>query len=86
MLLSGLFLSLVAGAALCLYRLAAGPEAGDRVAAGWTLGTLGVGLCVLAGLAAGRAFYFDVALVWAVLCFVGTLALAKHLEGKYLDE
>ena len=34
----------------------------------------------------GKAYLLDVALVWALVSFVGTLALAKYLVGKRLDE
>ena len=30
--------------------------------------------------------YLIVALSWALLSFVGSLALAKHLEGRSFDE
>ena len=41
---------------------------------------------MLAAIETGRGFYLDVALAWAVLCLVAALALAKHLEGRGLDE
>jgi multicomponent Na+:H+ antiporter subunit F len=50
------------------------------------LGILIVGFCGLMALATGRAFYLDVALAWALLSFIGTIALAKFLEGRNFDD
>ena len=81
------FLGLILVAAfLCLYRLWKGPTAPDRTAAVDILGTLVVGFCALYALQTGRVLYLNVAIAWALLSFVGTIALAKYLEGKPFDE
>jgi len=77
---------LVLGAFLCLYRLWKGPTASDRTVAIDILGTLVVGFCALYALHTGKVFYLNVAIAWALLSFVGTIALAKYLEGKAFDE
>jgi multicomponent Na+:H+ antiporter subunit F len=28
----------------------------------------------------------NIAIAWALLSFIGTIALAKYLEGRYYDE
>ena len=71
---------------LCLYRIGRGPTAPDRAVAIDILGTLIVGFCCLYGLARGRDFYMNIAMTWALLSFIGTIALAKHLEGRQFDE
>jgi multicomponent Na+:H+ antiporter subunit F len=71
---------------LCLVRAAAGPTAADRIAALNALGMVAVGFCALMALHFGQAFYMNVALCWAVISLVGSLALAKYLEGKQFDE
>jgi len=71
---------------LCLYRLQRGPTAPDRTVAVDTLGTLVVGFCALFALHTGKSFYMVVAMAWALLSFVATIALAKYLEGKAFDE
>ncbi len=71
---------------LCLYRIARGPTAPDRTVAIDILGVLLVGVCALVALLTGRDFYLTIAIAWGLLAFVGTLALAKHLEGKQFDE
>ena len=50
------------------------------------LGIVIVGFCALIGLATGQDFYLNVALAWALLSFIGTIALAKFLEGSSFDE
>jgi multicomponent Na+:H+ antiporter subunit F len=71
---------------LCLYRAAVGPTAPDRTVAIDILGTVIVGFCVLLTLLKKQDLYMNVALSWALLSFVGTIALAKYLEGKHFDE
>jgi len=77
---------LVVASFLCLYRIGAGPTAPDRIVAIDILGTLIVGFCAVVALRTNRDFYMNVALAWALLSFVGTLALAKHLEGRGFHE
>jgi len=71
---------------LCLYRIGRGPSAPDRTVAIDILGIVLVGFCALLGLATGRDFYLNVALAWALLSFIGTIALAKFLEGRCFDD
>lgn len=77
---------LLLGAFLCLYRLWKGPTAPDRTVAVDILGTLVVGFCALYALQTKTAFYMNIGIAWALLSFVGTIALAKYLEGKPFDE
>jgi multicomponent Na+:H+ antiporter subunit F len=77
---------LLVGAFLCLYRLGKGPTAPDRTVAVDTLGTLIVGFCGIYALTSGSSFYINVGIAWALLSFVGSIALAKYLEGKAYDE
>ena len=71
---------------LCLYRIGRGPTAPDRAVAIDILGIVLVGFCGLMGLETGKDFYLNVALAWALLSFIGTIALAKFLEGRSFDE
>ena len=71
---------------MCLYRIARGPTAPDRTVAIDILGIVVVGFCALMSVVTGRAFYINVAITWALLSFIGTVALAKHLEGRGFDE
>ena len=85
--LFSVFLALLTvGAFLCLYRLGKGPTAPDRTVAVDILGTLVVGFCGLLALRSGRSFYMVIGMAWALLSFIGAIALAKYLEGKAYDE
>ena len=77
---------LVLSSALCLFRIARGPTAPDRTVAIDILGTLVVGFCCVMALWTNMSFYMNVAIAWALLSFIGTIALAKYLEGRYYDE
>ncbi len=78
--------ALLVASFFCLYRLQRGPTAPDRTVAVDILGTLVVGFCALYALHTGTVFYLNIAIAWALLSFVGTIALAKYLEGKAFDE
>ncbi len=71
---------------LCLYRIGRGPSAPERTVAIDILVIVIVGFCAVIGLAAGKDFYLNVALAWALLSFIGTIALAKFLEGRSFDD
>jgi len=77
---------LIVSSFACLYRIGMGPSAPDRIVAIDILGTLIVGFCAVLALATGKEFYVNVAIAWALLSFIGTLALAKYLEGRSFDE
>jgi multicomponent Na+:H+ antiporter subunit F len=68
--------------ALCLYRIGRGPTAPDRMVGIEILGTVVVGFCALFSLLTGKDYLMNVALAWALVSFIGTLALAKHLGGQ----
>jgi multisubunit Na+/H+ antiporter MnhF subunit len=78
--LIGLFL-MGAGLVLGVIRFVLGPTAPDRVMAADTLSILiTAGLVWLALLLESR-LYLSVALVYGALSFVGTVALARAIEG-----
>jgi len=65
---------------LCLLRMLKGPTAADRAVALDTLSTVTAALLVLMGYIFKRYIYLDVSLVYAVLTFVGSVAIARFLE------
>lgn len=77
---------LVVSSFLCLYRIAMGPTPPDRSVGIDILGTLVVGFCALMTLFTGKDYYLNIGISWALLSFVGTLALAKFLERRSFDE
>ena len=72
--------------ALCVYRIGRGPTAPDRAMAIDILGIVIVCFTALLSLQTGRDYYMLIGISWAVLSFIGAIALAKHLEGKGFDE
>lgn len=79
-------LGLFACCFMCLYRIGRGPTAPDRTVAIDILGIVIVGFCALLALVTGKDFYLNVGLAWALLSFIGTIALAKFLEGRSFDD
>lgn len=64
---------------LCFWRLLRGPDMVDRILAFDTLSINAIALIVLYGLHTDSNTYFELALVLAILGFVGTVALCKYL-------
>lgn len=67
--------------ALAAWRFIQGPRALDRVVAFDVLTIISVTGIVLAALITGRSIYLDVALVYALLSFLGVIVAARYLEG-----
>lgn len=77
---------LLAASGMCLYRIGRGPTAADRIVAVDIFGILIVGLCAILTISTGRSWYIDIGIAWALQSFISTLALAKFLEGKGLEQ
>jgi len=73
--------ALLAFILVCMLRLGIGPTAADRAVALDTINTLVVATMVLLGAAFNLVVLLDVALVYALLSYVGTLYIARYLEG-----
>ncbi|WP_301665050.1 monovalent cation/H+ antiporter complex subunit F [Methanoculleus frigidifontis] len=67
---------------LAMVRLFAGPTAPDRVVALDAVNTLTVAAMILLGVVYQQIIFIDVAIVYALLSFVGTLYIAKYLGGE----
>lgn len=65
-----------------LYRVFKGPTAADRMCAGDALDLVSAIALVLYSLYSGRTIYLDIAMVIALLGFVGTVFVARYLEGR----
>ena len=72
--------------ACAAFRLLRGPRAQDRILGLDTLYVNAMLLLLTVGIRSGETFYFDVALVIALLGFVATVALAKFLmRGEVIE-
>ncbi len=77
--------SVLAGIAFlfALARFIKGPSAPDRVVAFDILTVISITFIVLASLIEERGIYLDVALVYALLSFLGVISIARYLEGRF---
>ncbi|EQM79866.1 K+/H+ antiporter subunit F [Stutzerimonas stutzeri] len=74
------------GAVLNVIRLVRGPDMPDRVLALDTLYINALALIVLFGIWLASDLFFEAALLIAVMGFVGTVAVGKHLlHGEIID-
>ena len=69
--------AVLATMALALARAVAGPTVYDRILAVNTFGTMTMLLIALLGFLAGRPDFLDIALVYALINFIGTIAVLK---------
>jgi len=67
---------------ITLIRLYYGPTAPDRVVALDAINTLTVAAMIVLGVAYKEIAFIDVAIVYALLSFVGTLYIAKYIGGE----
>lgn len=79
-------LALTLAMALAVLRMIRGPRAQDRVLALDTLYINAMLLFLTLGIRTGSVFFFEAAIVVAMLGFVATLALAKFLmRGEIIE-
>lgn len=65
---------------LALYRFVRGPSTADRVVAFDVMTIVGITGIGLLALVEVRGIYLDVALVYALLSFLGVIVIARYLE------
>ena len=75
-------LFLVALMLLAMVRLVKGPTSADRVVALDAVNTLVVAAMIVLGVVFQQFLFIDVAIIYALLSFVGTLYIAKYLGGE----
>lgn len=73
-----LFISVI----LSMARLLIGPTTADKLVATDTLAVISTAAIVVLAAVFDNPVYLDVALVYGTLAFVGTVALARSIEGK----
>ncbi|MEK9777241.1 MAG: monovalent cation/H+ antiporter complex subunit F [Quisquiliibacterium sp.] len=71
---------------MALFRLLKGPTLYDRVLAGNTFGTLTVLFIGVDGFLVGRPDFLDIALLYALINFVGTIAILKFFRYSALGD
>ncbi len=73
-------IAIIATMVLALFRALAGPTVFDRILAVNTFGTKTVLLIALLGFLTERPDFLDIALVYALINFIGTIAVLKFLK------
>jgi len=80
LLISAAALLMAAAFLLALYRFLKGPSVADRVVAFDVLTIVTTSAIVLVAYVEGRGIYLDVALIYALLSFLGVIVVARYLE------
>lgn len=81
----GAGISILVGILIVLTRAFLGPTVYDRVLAMNTMGTKTVVFVALLGFITERTDFLDIALAYALVNFVGTIAILKYVEFRKLD-
>lgn len=79
-------IALLIGMALVLFRLFSGPSLYDRVLAGNTFGTYTVMFIGVIGFLMNRPEFLDIALLYALINFVGTIAVLKYFRYRAIGD
>ena len=79
-------LGIIAGMALALYRGLDGPTLYDRILAVNSFGTNTVLMIAVLGFLMERPDFLDIALVYALINFIGTIAVLKFFEYQDLGK
>lgn len=77
-----IFPMLTISVVLVFYRLFKGPGVVDRVIALDLIITIGIGLITAYSIRSGQALFLDVAMILALIAFLGTIAFAFYLDKK----
>ena len=75
-------LFMVALMLLAMIRIFKGPTSADRVVGLDAVNTLVVAAMIVLGVVFRQIVFIDVAIIYALLSFVGTLYIAKYLGGE----
>ena len=79
-------LTILFAVVLSLYRVVAGPHIIDRIIGVNVIGTKTIAVIVLTGYLFNRVeFFIDIAFVYALINFIGTLAFSRYVEQKGVE-
>lgn len=80
--MTAVMICLAAGLALAAVRIVRGPSAADRIVALDILTLIGISMAALTAVMTGRILFLDVALILALLSFIGTVAAGVYVERR----
>ena len=79
-------LTILLAVLLSLYRVVAGPSIIDRIIGVNVIGTKTIAVIVLTGYLFDRVeFFIDIAFLYALINFIGTLAFSRYFEQKGVE-
>ena len=80
-------IAILTASLLCLYRVVFGPTIIDRIVGVNVIGTKTIAVILLVGIIFSNVdFFIDIAFVYALINFIGTLAFSKYFERKGVDQ
>ncbi len=71
---------------LVFARFFLGPNISDRVVALDLLITIGIGIIAVYSIVSGKAAFLDIAMILALIAFLGTVAFSYYLEKRERNE
>ncbi len=79
-------IAFLVGILLCMIQAIIGATMFDRVVSIDGLTALSVGVLGFFAFWYDQSIFLDIALVYAIIAFIGDLAVSKYLEGRGLEE
>lgn len=83
-MLEATVIAVLVAMSMALLRALLGPTANDRILAANSFGTKTVVFIAVIGFAMGRPEFLDIALVYALINFIGTVAVLKFMHFRDL--
>lgn len=83
-MLEAALVAVMVGMAMAVTRALLGPSAYDRILAANSFGTKTVLFIAVVGFTMGRPEFLDIALVYALINFIGTVAVLKFMHFRDL--
>lgn len=77
--------AMLIGLGIILVRAVAGPTVYDRILATNAIGTKTIVFVTLLGYISGRTEFIDMAIIYALVTFITTIAILKYVEKGRLD-
>ncbi|MCH8546428.1 MAG: cation:proton antiporter [Cryomorphaceae bacterium] len=71
---------------LVFVRFIIGPGISDRVVALDLLITIGIGIMSIYAIVSDKASFLDIAMIFALIAFLGTIAFSYYLEKRQRDD
>ncbi|MDP2188048.1 MAG: cation:proton antiporter [Sphingobacteriaceae bacterium] len=71
---------------LVFYRFLRGPSLSDRVVALDLLITIGIGIIAVYAILTNQSSFLDIAMILALIAFLGTVAFSYYLEKREKNE